>query len=423
MIFTDAPKKIRVMFSPFRDGVQSVFGGRVRVADLLPAMQASAEAGIRHFEFGGGARFQAPYFYVGENPFDCMDRMRDAVGGDVDLQILTRSIFGVTMTTQRLAAIELQAKLMRKHGTTWNRNFDYMNDVDNLARTGRPIVDAGMRHQVCVSLMGLPFESKDAHTAEFYVGIVEKLLAKGVHFDSVCLEDSSGTTKPKTIYDTVKGMKKILPPEALVWMHTHDTASTAVACYMAAIAAGCDGVDLSIRPLASGTMQPDARSLAHALEGTGYSLDIDTDRLIDIENLLGEGLRDYELDPVTMTPDARVVDFPMPGGSIAPNVHMMSEAGILDKYTDVLAEFSVVVRAGGAWVSVTPGSQQYWLQALNNVLHGRWKRIEVGYGKAVLGYFGRPPLKPDPEVVQIAAEQLLLAPFDGDPLDAAPDGL
>jgi pyruvate carboxylase subunit B len=118
-----------------------------------------------------------------------------------------------------------------------------------------------------------------------------------------------------------------------------------------------------------------------------------------------------------------VVGFPMPGGAIGPNVHMMKEAGILDRYSEVLAEFPIVVKAGGAWTSVTPGSQQYWLQAFNNVLLGRWKKMNDGYGKAVLGYFGRPPLPPDPEVVRIAAEQLGMPPFDGDPLEAAPDGL
>jgi pyruvate carboxylase subunit B len=110
----------------------------------------------------------------------------------------------------------------------------------------------------------------------------------------------------------------------------------------------------------------------------------------------------------------------MPGGAIGPNVHMMVKAGILEKYSDVLAEFPVVVEAGGAWTSVTPGSQQYWLQAFNNVLYGRWEKIEEGYGKAVLGYFGRTPLPPDPAVVRKASEQLGKPPFDGDPLEAAP---
>ena len=423
MIFTEKEKRIRVMFVPFRDGLQSSFGGKVRLNDILPAMQASAEAGIQHFEFGGGARYQAPYFYLGEDPFVDMQAMRDTVGPDVVLQILTRSVSGVTLTTQSIEGLELQAQLMKEHGTTWDRNFDYMNDVENLINTGRPIVKSGMHHQVCIALMGLPFFSDKVHTAEFYTDIGRRLLDSDVRIDSLCLKDASGTTDPKTVYDTAVALKKIMPPEMPLWMHTHDTASTAVACYMAGISGGVDGVDLSVRPLASGTVQPDVRSMAHALKGTGYSLDIDPNKMSIIENLLSDLMKDYDFNPATTTPDARVLGFPMPGGAIGPNVHMMVKAGILDKYGEVLAEFPVVVEAGGAWTSVTPGSQQYWLQAFNNVLYGRWEKIEAGFGKAVLGYFGKTPLPPDPKVIKIASEQLGLPVFEGNPLEAAPKNI
>ncbi len=417
MMFTEKEKTIRVMFTPFRDGLQSVFGGKVRVKDILPAMQASAAAGIRHFEFGGGARYQAPYFYAGEDPFVCMDQMRQAVGPDADLQILTRSVSGVTLTSQKLKALELQARLMKKHGTTWDRNFDFMNDVDNLIRTAKPIIDSGMHHQVCVALMGLPYRSNEVHTPAFYIRVIQQVLDSGIRIDSVCMKDASGTTDPRTCYETAKGLRKILPPEIPLWQHTHDTASMAVACYMAGIEGGVDGVDLSVRPMASGTVQPEVRSMWHALKGTGYKLDIDETRMPEIEALLTEGLKEYEFNPVTIAADARVVNFPMPGGAIGPNVHMMSEAGILGRYGEVLAEFPVVVKAGGAWTSVTPGSQQYWLQAFNNVLHGRWKKIDAGYGRSVLGYFGKPPMPPDEDVVRIASEQLKLPVFKGDPIE------
>lgn len=423
MIFTNNAKTIRVMFTPFRDGLQSAFGGKVRFNDFLSALKASVEAGIKHFEFGGGARYQAPFFYLNENPFEIMAKFRETVGPDVDLQILTRSVSGVTLTTQSLEALQLQAKLMKKYGTTIDRNFDYMNDVRNLIATGKPIVDSGMHHQCCIALMGLPFHSDKVHTAEFYINIGKQILSGDVQVDSICLKDASGTTDPKTIYDTAVGLRKIMPPEMPLWLHTHDTASTAVACYMAGIEGGCDGVDLSIRPLASGTVQPDVRSLAHCLKGTGYKLDIDIDKLIKIETALEDGLQEYDFNPTTTTADARVLGFPMPGGAIGPNVHMMAKAGILEKYSDVLAEFPVVVEAGGAWTSVTPGSQQYWLQAFNNVLYGRWEKIESGYGRAILGYFGKTPLAPDPKVVEIASKQLNLPVFNGDPLLAAPDNI
>jgi pyruvate carboxylase subunit B len=163
--------------------------------------------------------------------------------------------------------------------------------------------------------------------------------------------------------------------------------------------------------------------MAHALKGTGYTLDIDPTKMIEIENMLNELMKDYAFNPTTTTPDPRVLGFPMPGGAIGPNVHMMVKAGILDKYGDVLSEFPVVVEAGGAWTSVTPGSQQYWLQAFNNVLYGRWKKIDPGYGRAVLGYFGKTPLPSDPDVIKAASEQLDMPVFDGDPLEAAPKNI
>ena len=138
------------------------------------------------------------------------------------------------------------------------------------------------------------------------------------------------TTDPHTCYETAKGIKAILPPEIPLVQHTHDTASAAVACYMAGIAGGVDSIDLAVRPLASGTSQPDVRSMAHALKGTGYSLDIDPDKMDEIESILNKGLSEYEFNPVTTSADARVVGFPMPGGAIGPNVHMMKSAGILE---------------------------------------------------------------------------------------------
>jgi pyruvate carboxylase subunit B len=419
MIYSEKPKKVRVMFTSFRDGFQSLFGGKVRLEDFIEPLKVALDAGFKHFEFGGGARYQAPLFYLNENPFETMRQIRKVVGPEVDLQILTRSVSGVTLSTQSIEALELQAKLMHAAGTTWDRNFDYMNDVRNMVNTGRPIVKAGMHHQAVVALMGLPFTSTTVHSPEFYINIGKKILESDVEVHSLALKDASGTTDPRTVYETAKGLRKIMPPEMPLWMHTHDTSSTAIACYMAGIEGGVNGLDAAIRPLASGTSQPDIRAVAHALKGTGYSLDVDISKMGDIEGALNESLKEYEFNPTVTSPDARVLGFPMPGGAIGPNIHMMVKAGISEKYGEVLEEFPTVVKAGGAWTSVTPGSQQYWLQAFNNVMYGRWEKINEGYGKAVLGYFGKTPLEPDPKVVEVASKQLGLEPFKGDPLEAA----
>lgn len=49
-------------------------------------------------------------------------------------------------------------------------------------------------------------------------------------------------------------------------------------------------------------------------------------------------------------------------------------------------------------------------------MDGPWKKIAEGYGKMVLGYFGKTPVAPDKKVVAIAAEQLGLKPTTESPL-------
>lgn len=125
-------KYIDIMDTTFRDGFQSVFGGRVLMNDFFPAVEAAKDAGINHFEFGGGARFQSLFFYLQENAFNMMDRFRQIVGPDANLQTLARGINTVMLDTGSRELIDLHAKLFAKHGTTTIRNFDALNDVQIL---------------------------------------------------------------------------------------------------------------------------------------------------------------------------------------------------------------------------------------------------------------------------------------------------
>src|SRR5690606_32320353 len=101
---------------------------------------------------------------------------------------------------------------------------------------------------------------------------------------------------------------------------------------------------------------------------------------------------------------------PMPGGALTANTQMLRDNGIMDRYADIIKAMSDVVRKGGFGTSVTPVSQFYFQQAFNNVMFGEWQKIAEPYGRMVLGYFGRTPVPPDPEVVRLASEQLQLEP-------------
>ena len=403
-------KKVNFMCTTFRDGFQSVYGARVFTRDFLPAVEAARDAGIDYFEAGGGAMFQSPYFYCNEDAFDRMDAIRSAAGPDANLQTLSRGVNVVGLDSQPSDIIRLHAELFRKHGMTTIRNFDALNDVENLVHSGRCITEAGLRHQVCVTMMELPPGCSGAHDETFYTATLRKILDAGIPFDSVCFKDASGTAVPSKVYDSVKAARQLLPEGTWIHFHTHETAGVAVAAYQAALEAGADAIDLAFAPVSGGTSQPDILVMWHALRGTEYDLDIDYDGVREAEEILKECMKDYFLPPEAVAVEPLLPWSPMPGGALTANTQMLRDNGIMDRYPDIIKAMSEVVEKGGYGTSVTPVSQFYFQQAFNNVMMGPWKKIAEDYGRMVLGYFGRTPVPPDAEVVGFASEQLGMPP-------------
>jgi pyruvate carboxylase subunit B len=416
-------KTIRFMDTSLRDGFQSVFGARVLTDDFLPAVEAAVHAGIHYLEAGGGARFQSLFMYCGESAFDMMDRFRKAAGPEAHLQTLARGINVVALSAQPRDMIDLHARMFKKHGITHIRNFDALNDVRNLVYSGQCIHNAGLHHQIVISMMELPPGCSGAHDPAFYLKTLRDILDSGVPFDSLCFKDASGTSNPQKFYDTILGARKMLGEDVLIWAHTHETAGIGIAQYKAAIEAGCDGVCLARAPLSGGTCQPDLISMWHALKGTAYTIDLDIKKILEANRVQVECFKDYFFPPEAQKVSSEVILSPMPGGALTANTMMMRDTGTLQLYPQVIEAMSECVARGGFGTSVTPVSQFYFQQAYANVTQGPWKKITDGYGKMVLGYFGKTPVKPDPEIVRIAVEQMKLPVFDGDPLDVLEPGI
>ncbi len=405
-----AKKPIKIMCTAFRDGFQSCYGARVFTEDFMPGVEACREAGITHFEAGGGARFQSLFFYCNENAFDMMDRFREVAGPDADLQTLSRGVNVVGLESQTHDIIKLHANLFKKHGMTTIRNFDALNDVNNLIDSGQAIKDAGLRHEVVITMMELPPGCNGAHTPEFYIQVLQGILDAGIPYDSVCFKDASGTSVPSKVFKTIKAARKLLGDDVNLVFHSHETAGIGTVGYKAAIEAGASQVDCSIVPMSGGTCQPDIATIWHAMRGTDYELDIDIDKIMKAELVVKECMKDYFLPPEAKAVEPMIPWSPMPGGALTANTQMLRDNNLMDKYIDCISAMGEVVRRGGFGTSVTPVSQFYFQQAFNNVLFGKWEKIADGYGKMVLGYFGKTPCEPDPEIVALASKQLGLEP-------------
>ena len=415
-----AKKYIDIMDTTFRDGFQSVFGGRVLMNDFFPAVEAAAHAGITHFEFGGGARFQSLFFYLNENAFDMMDRFRSIVGPEANLQTLARGVNTVMLDTGSRELVDLHAKMFKKHGTTTIRNFDALNDVENLKYSGERIAYHGLKHEVVVTMMDLPPGCIGAHDVAFYERTLRQILDSGIPYSSICFKDASGTSSPQKVYETIQMARRLVPEGTHLRLHTHETAGVSVACYLAALDAGIDGIDMAAAPVSGGTSQPDILTMLHAVKGKNYDLGgLDIEKILIYEDVLGDCLKDYFMPPEATQVSPLIPFSPMPGGALTANTQMMRDNNMLDRYPEVIRAMREVVEKGGYGTSVTPVSQFYFQQALNNALMGPWKKIAPGYGKMVLGYFGKTPTAPDADVVRIAAEQLKLNPTTDNAIDIA----
>ena len=403
-------KKVDFMCTAFRDGFQSVYGARVFTKDFMPAVAAAKEAGITNFEAGGGARFQSLYFYTNEDAFEMMDEFRRVAGPDANLQTLARGVNVVGLDSQPRDIIKLHAQLFKKHGMTTIRNFDALNDVNNLIDSGRAIHDAGLKHEVTVTMMSLPEGVTGAHTPEFYERILREILDAGIPYDSVCFKDASGTSTPHNVYETVKRARTLLGPNVKIVFHSHETAGVSVNQYLAALDAGANQLDLSMSPCSGGTCQPDILTMWHALRGTDYTLGIDVNKVREAEKVFEKCMEDYFLPPEATMVNPEIPFFPLPGGALTANTQMLRDNGLMDKYPQIVEAMGETVAKGGFGTSVTPVSQFYFQQAFNNVMFGPWKKFAEGYGKMVLGYFGKTPVAPDPEVVKAASAQLKLEP-------------
>ena len=157
--------------------------------------------------------------------------------------------------------------------------------------------------------------------------------------------------------------------------------------------------------MSGGTCQPDIITMWHCLDGDpDFQFDFDINKIKKAEDSFKNAMKKYFLPPEAMNVNPQIVWSPMPGGALTANTQMLRDNNMMDKYDDMIAEMYDCVRLGGFGTSVTPVSQFYAQQAIQNVMFGKFKKFAPGYAKMVLGYFGKTPVPPDPDIVKKASE-------------------
>ena len=372
-----------------RDAHQSLFATRMRTADIVEAAPMLDRVGYASLEAWGGATFDAPLRFLNEDPWERLRAVK-AAAPNTPIQMLLR---GQNLVGYRNYADDVVEHFVEKaasNGVDIFRIFDALNYTPNMRCAIESVKKAGKHAQGCFS-----YTTSPVHTTESFVKVARDLKEMGC--DSICIKDMSGIIVPKVAYELVKALKKDvgLP----VVLHGHNTAGIAPMAYQAAIEAGVDRLDCAISPIGGGTAQPHTESVAYALKGTDQDPGIDFDALADVTEHFKKIRERYSplINPISERVDTRILKYQVPGGMLSNLLSQLKTQKKLDKLDEVLAEVPRVREDTGYPPLVTPTSQIVGVQAVFNVLMGRYKVVGNETKNLIKGGYGQTPAPIEPE--------------------------
>jgi oxaloacetate decarboxylase alpha subunit len=405
-------KPIKITDTTLRDGHQSLLATRMRLEHMLPILEKIDRVGYHSLEVWGGATFDTCLRFLDEDPWERLRTIKKHC--KTPLQMLLR---GQNIVGYKNYPDDVLTEFIKKtvsNGLDIFRIFDALNDVRNMQKAMEVAKQEGAHVQAVACYTISP-----VHDVEYYVNLARELEEMGA--DSICLKDMAGILAPEPAYRIIKAWKETV--KVPVQLHCHYTSGMASMCYLRAIDAGVDIIDCSISSLALQTSQPAVEAMVGALQGTPYDPGFDLKLLSEIADYFAEVRRkyysEYDLSPKSV--DVNVLIYQIPGGMMSNFISQLKEQGALDRLPEVLEELPRTRADLGYPPLVTPTSQIVGIQAVFNVLFGRWVINTNETINYVRGFYGRPPgpINEEAKRMIIGDEE----PITKRPADLLPPGL
>jgi pyruvate carboxylase subunit B len=397
MADTSNKNPLKITDLTLRDGHQSNFATRMRTEDMLPIAEEMNKAGFYSMEVWGGATFDVACRFLNEDPWD-RPRVLKKLMPDTPLQMLLRGQNLVGYRNYADDVVEAFVKHAAECGIDIFRIFDALNDERNLETSCKAVKKTGKHAQlsICYSLTE-PKMGGPVFTLDYFLEKARILENMGA--DSICIKDMAGLIAPDDACTLVSALKKTVKVPIL--LHTHFTSGMGAMSLLKAAEAGVDIIDTCVAPFALRTSHPAIEPFIVALQGTPRDTGLDLHQMVKIGEYLEEiapKYRDYLNTTRLSVIDINVLVHQTPGGMISNLVSQLRMSNALDRLDDVYAEVPKVRKELGYPPLVTPTSQIVGVQAVQNVLAGRYNMVSTQVADYCYGLYGKPPAQIDPEI-------------------------
>ncbi|CAN5194457.1 pyruvate carboxylase [soil metagenome] len=348
---------LAVTETTFRDAHQSLLATRVRTRDLAAVLPhvARLTPGLLSVEAWGGATYDVALRFLGEDPWERLSTMREALP-NIAIQMLLRGRNTVGYTPYPTEVTDAFVREAAASGVDIFRIFDALNDVDQM----RPAIDAVLETGTAVAEVALCYTAdlldpdEKLYTLDYYLRLADQMVAAGAHI--LAVKDMAGLLRAEAAYTLVSALRERF--DLPVHVHTHDTAGGQLATLLAASRAGADAVDVASAPMAGTTSQPSASALVAALAHTERDTGISLHAVSDLEPYWEAVRHVYKpFESGLPGPTGRVYKHEIPGGQLSNLRQQAIALGLADHFEKIEDLYAAANKMLGRPPKVTPSSK------------------------------------------------------------------
>ncbi|MBN2725875.1 carboxylase [Candidatus Mcinerneyibacteriota bacterium] len=426
--------RIRFNDVSLRDGHQSLLATRMTTEQILYVLEVLKKADLNSIEAWGGATLDATMRFLNEDPWERLDKIYSSLGPAVPIRALCRgqNLFGYNPYPDEIVD-EFNRTAIRS-GVGVMRIFDALNDPENLK-----VAVKAVKEENGIFDGAIAYTTGPVFDVDYFVDYALKLRDLGA--DIITIKDMAGLLSPEMTYQLITRLKEevSLP----LHLHTHTTPGYGHLNGVIAMALGIDAVDTAFMSMSGGSSLPSIEILSVFAREMGRSVGYDPKLFAEIDNRLREVRKELEpFDklntpmpfPVVLPrqieekigriinavdkkdfskalkemhdlekmfnfspPDYLVLEAQIPGGMYTNLLSQLEAFNATDRIQEVMKEIVEVRRDAGYPPLVTPTSQIVGVQAVMNVIKGKYKMVTAPFKALVQGAYGKTPAEISPD--------------------------